>query len=71
MTIRFMKDEIDFIEDEEDQEKLRELLRLPYADRLIKFIVYKLNKLTKKYLGKAEFEWGKMGILLLDYYGIC
>jgi len=58
------KDEINFIEDVEDLEKLRELLRLPYADKVIKFIVYKLNKLTKKYLGKAEFDWGRDG----DFY---
>jgi len=59
-----IEDVIDFVEDEEDLHKLHEFLRLPSIDGLLNFLVYKLNKLIKKYLDKASFVWDKY----MDYY---
>jgi len=64
MTIEYVKDEINFIEDLDDLEKLRELLRLPNSNKFIDFLVYKLNKITKGYLGEAKFSWWRDG----DFY---
>jgi len=64
MTIEYVKDEINFIEDLDDLEKLRELLRLPNSNKFIDFLVYKLNKITKEHFGEASFYWWRDG----DFY---